>query len=107
MAKYSTPARWYNFKEETTVKLRVQEPMIKDVERAKLPAFLRAQFQKHWGNVVIRGYDSRKGHTYFLEPGTFRILSIDTVEDRIKEIQARGFLDLGRVFINGSFSENT
>jgi len=98
VAKYGEPARWYSFKEETQVKLRVQEPMIKDVQRARLPAFLRAKFLEHWGKVEVRGYDTKRGHTYFLESGTYKVLSVETMGDRIKDIQARSLLNFSTYY---------
>ena len=95
VARHCEPARWYEFKEETTVKLRVQDSMTRDADRARLPAFLRAEFKKHWGAVEVRGYDYKRGYTYFLEGGTYRIISVETTEDRIKNISKINFSRMG------------
>lgn len=91
-------AKWYDFKNETIVTLRVKSSLFEEARWARLPNFLRMQLQKHWGNVKILGYDYTMGHTYFLEKGTYRVLGVDRVIDRINRIKRSRYVENNKRF---------
>lgn len=103
IAGYDCQAVLYKLDKPLTVKLRVIENILDRAFKANLPAFLYNKVKEHWGNIEICGYSAENGCEYFLEKGTYQILKVETLEDRIKSILSKQEIKYVKTFGQKTF----